>query len=158
MCIGLMMLSTCSASTERSGSAIVINTPITKQTMSKVLNLPVLESPEPICSPIGVIAISAPRLNNAIPKISATAEHENTTPSVKVKFKRGVALSNSTIAVTGKTETTDSVNFLKSAFSMIAPRVCIFKNEIPVYALNVLFYREAVSGDLVIGFPCFQHC
>ena len=107
----------------KEGSAMVINTPIIKQMRRSNLNFPDLDKPEPICSPIGVMAISAPKLNSAMPKISAMAEHKKTTVSVVVRDKTGVKFKRSTITVTGSTDIVDSINFFQSAFNMYMLRL-----------------------------------
>ena len=83
-------LATCFASTERSGSATVMSTPIAKQTGKSSFNFLDLVRPVPICSPIGVMARSAPRLKSAIPIIKRTADTTKTTNSVLVKSTSGV--------------------------------------------------------------------
>ena len=88
---------------------MVTQTPITKHTDKSNLNLPFLGKPEPICSPIGVIAKSAPKLKRAMPKINATAQTANATVSVVVRDTNGVKLNAKTITAMGKTETADSL-------------------------------------------------
>ena len=77
----LMTSCTCIASTDKSGSAMVINIPIIKHTGRIIDNFFVFINEEPICSPIGCIAISAPKLNNAIPKIKNITEIQKTITS-----------------------------------------------------------------------------
>ena len=72
------MLWTWEAKTFKSGSAIVIKSPIKKHTSKTIFKLFVFDNPEPTCSPIGDIAISAPKLNNPIPKIKHTEEKTKT--------------------------------------------------------------------------------
>ena len=91
---------------------------VKKQTRRSVLNFPDLGSPEPICSPIGVIAISAPRLKSAIPSTSAIEQHAKTTASTNVSFRSGVALRRSTISATGSTDIADSFNLAKNALNI----------------------------------------
>ena len=81
---------TCSARTERSGSAMVINRPITKLTISRMLFFRLLVRPSPMNWPIGVMARSAPRLNRAMPAISNSAEMPNTVSSRPVRSIKGV--------------------------------------------------------------------
>ena len=83
--------------------------------------MPDLDKPVPICSPIGVIAISAPRLNSAIPTMSNSALQMKTMLSVSVKETSGVKFRIITIAVTGKTDTVDSDSFFSKAFSIATP-------------------------------------
>ena len=75
--------------------------------------------------------MSAPRLNNAIPKISATAEQRKTPVSVGDNDRTGVKFKRTTIRVTGSTDTIDSVNFFQSAFNM-----GFLLNERGMYALS----------------------
>ena len=105
-----IMSFTCSASTERSGSAIVMSKPITKHTEISIITFFDLVRPVPTCPPIGVIARSAPRLNSAMPNISPAAEMQKATVSVTERLTRGVKDIISTITVTGRTETTASFN------------------------------------------------
>ncbi len=107
---------TCSASTDRSGSAIVMKIPIKRQTAISTVIFLDLVRPLPICSPMGVMARSAPRLNSPIPSIRKTADTENTASSVPVKLTSGVAASISTITVTGSTDTNDSRSLSNTVF------------------------------------------
>ena len=61
-------------------------------------------------SPMGVMARSAPRLNRAMPIMSATAEIEKAAISVPVRLAAGVNEIISTITATGATETTASLS------------------------------------------------
>ena len=123
------------ASTVRSGSATVINTPIKKHTNIKTPTLLERESPAPTCSPIGVIAMSAPKLNRPIPTINTNAEIKNTVVSVRLKFTNGVKFNSNTIAVTGNTDTNDSFNLNQNArnnffsFSLHKYKVVGFANK-----------------------------
>ena len=74
------------ASTVKSGSAIVINNPIKKQAKTKINTFLDLVSPDPTYFPIGVIAISAPKLNNPIPRIKNRADTINTIISLLEKL------------------------------------------------------------------------
>ena len=107
---------TCSASTERSGSAIVISTPITNPTPSKTPSFLDLVSPAPTCSPIGVMARSAPRLKSPIPIMRKTAHTQNAVSSVAVKSISGVNESTTTMRATGNTEINDSLNLISMRF------------------------------------------
>ena len=104
-----------------------------KQMKRSVLNLPDLESPEPICSPIGVIAISAPRLKREMPKISVMEAQANTRVSCQVKFAIGVQFKINTISVTGKTDTVASFNFVNNAlnilYCLLARRIACARND-----------------------------
>jgi hypothetical protein len=73
--------------------------------------------------------MSAPRLNNAMPRIRKIAETEKATVSVVEKLTRGVQFKIKTINATGKTETQDSLNFVNKAFSMRAPKSIIFAKK-----------------------------
>ncbi len=112
--VGDITALTCPAKTDKSGSAIVISTPITKLTNIKIKTFLDLIRPEPICSPIGVIAKSEPKLNSPIPKIKKTAETANDTISVVDKSTSGVKEIIKTIAVIGSTEINASLSFNNS--------------------------------------------
>ena len=107
---------TCSASTDRSGSATVISTPIRKQTDSRMPSFLDLVSPSPMYCPIGVMAMSAPRLKRLMPTISRTAATPNTASSVREISTQGVMESTKTSAVTGITEISDSLSFSRNDF------------------------------------------
>ena len=108
--------STCPARTERSGSAIVISTPMTKHTESSTMSFLDFVRPEPTCSPIGVIARSAPRLKSPIPRMRNTADMPKTALSIPLSGARGVNERMSTMTVIGKTDMKDSRNFRKTLF------------------------------------------
>ena len=106
---------TCSASTCRSGSAIVIMTPKTKlNKMGQITFLNLLIS-IPMPSPMGVMARSAPNVNTPMPKIKRTAPNRNNT-NVPAETGAMVMLKTSTIAVIGSTEARDSNIFSFSCF------------------------------------------
>ena len=86
--------------------------PIPKHTPSRRGRLLSLVRPEPMCSPIGVIARSAPRLKSAMPNIRNTAEIRKTEISAALKWISGVRFKKNTIATIGRTETSDSLSFL----------------------------------------------
>ena len=117
--VELIIVDTWFASTVRSGSATVMSIPIAKHTPSSSERLLSLVRPEPMCSPMGVMARSAPRLNSAIPKIRNTAEMRNTTISAVVKLISGVRFRTNTRATIGSTDTRDSRSFFKSTEFMI---------------------------------------
>ena len=111
------MAGTCSASTWRSGSAMVIMIPKTKpEKMGQTACLDLLIS-MPMPSPMGVMARSAPRVKIPMPKIRSRAPNRKRT---RVSAATGaiVILSISTIAVIGRTESSDSNIFSLSFFSM----------------------------------------
>ena len=91
------------------------------QIIIKVLNFPDLGSPTPICSPIGVIAISAPRLKRAIPITSASAHARNTQSSTEENRTSPKHCKRSAITVTGNTESADSFNFVQRILSINQP-------------------------------------
>ncbi len=107
---------TCSASTDRSGSATVISTPIKKQTIRSTAILRDLVRPPPICSPMGVIARSAPRLKSPMPSMRKTAHTQNAPSSAPVKLTSGVAARISTTTVTGSTDINASRSFSRTRF------------------------------------------
>ena len=90
---------------------MVMKTPITKHTAIRISTFFDLVSPAPIWSPIGVIAMSAPRLKKAIPMTSITAEIMKTTISLAVRLISGVKFSTVTSKATGSTEISDSLSF-----------------------------------------------
>ncbi|CAK7066145.1 MAG: hypothetical protein DELT_03127 [Desulfovibrio sp.] len=101
---------TWSASTCKSGSAMVMAMPIISATTTSSPSLRVLVSWEPIRSPIGIMAMSAPREKSAIPTIRSSAP---TRKSAIVPPVMGatVKLSSKTMAVIGRTDTRASLNF-----------------------------------------------
>ena len=109
---------TCCASTDKSGSATVIKTPITKQTSNASQIFLVLISDDPICSPIGLIAISAPKLNKPIPTIKKTALIIKITNSRDVRLNKGVKYNSITNIVTGRTDISDSLIFFLNSPSI----------------------------------------
>ena len=111
---------TCSARTDRSGSAIVIKRPIIKAIATSNVTFLCFVKPEPICSPIGVIAISAPKLNRVMPIIINTAHIANVIISVVVKSVIGVKASTKTIIATGATEIADSLNLDSNPFNILS--------------------------------------
>lgn len=110
---------TCSASTLKSGSATVISTPIAKPTPSKSGSFFDFVKPAPTCSPIGVIARSAPTLKSAMPKMSIIADTTKVTISLVVKSVMGVTAKISTITATGSTEKSDSFSFERVFMPML---------------------------------------
>ena len=108
--VGSTAARTCSASTDKSGSATVMSTPITKHTETSNCRRLDLARPEPTCSPIGVMARSAPRLKSPMPTIKKIAQIEKTTSCLKDNDTSGVHDTASTISVTGKTEPNASFN------------------------------------------------
>ena len=109
------------ASTDKSGSAIVIRIPITKAIPNNRVNFLDFVRPEPICSPIGVIAKSAPMLNSVIPTIMKIAQIANVMISVAEKSVIGVKARMNTMIATGATEIADSLNLLKIPLNMSSP-------------------------------------
>ena len=104
---------TCCARTVRSGSATVIAVPTNKliKIISHILRDFVIA--DPTYSPIGIIAVSAPRVNSPIPRISITAPimNESITPLL---IGKNIKHRINTITVTGKTEESDSFSFSSS--------------------------------------------
>ena len=114
--IGRTAFFTCSASTDKSGSATVMRTPITKHTETSNRSLRDLVKPDPTYAPIGVIARSAPRLKSPIPIIKKIALTVKTICSFSEKVTSGVCDTTSTISVMGKTEAKASFSFSKRIF------------------------------------------
>ena len=101
---------TCSASTCRSGSEIVMIAPSKKEPPITSHSFLDRVSPAPIRSPIGVIASSAPSVKNIIPASSSTAPIKN---SVKSPVGSGAIVkhSSSTITRIGATAFSASSSF-----------------------------------------------
>ena len=113
------MAGTCRARTVRSGSATVTITPMAKKTRTTRAMFRVRVSREPMASPMGIIAISAPREKRPIPTISSTAPARKRS-SVPMGIGIRVALRTRTMAVMGKTEERDSRIFSLSFWLMAA--------------------------------------
>ena len=92
---------------------------IGKKIKSKIGRLLDFVRPEPTCSPIGVIATSAPSVKRPIPKIKNKAQTLNIIISVKDKLSSGVKLRITTIKVTGKTENNASLILLINRFFIV---------------------------------------
>ena len=86
------------ASTCRSGSATVMITPITKQAATMSHSLFERVSCVPTCSPMGIMAMSAPSVKKPMPRMSSVESSMGTT----------VMPSASTIRVIGMTALSDS--------------------------------------------------
>ena len=89
---------------------MVMAIPIIRATTMSRPSLRVLVSCEPIRSPIGIMAISAPREKSAMPTMRSTAPIRNnaTVPPV---MGATVKLSSKTMAVIGNTDMRASLNF-----------------------------------------------
>ena len=106
------------ARTVRSGSDIVIITPSRKLTKTITHTLFDLVMHEPTLLPIGVIAVSAPTVKNAIPTISITAPVRKDT-SILLGIGAIVKHSRSTITVIGSTDVRASFSFSLSSFLLL---------------------------------------
>ena len=95
------------ASTCRSGSATVMITPITKQAATMSHSLFERVSCVPTCSPMGIMAMSAPSVKKPMPRMSSAAPARN---SISVESSMGTTVmpSASTIRVIGMTALSDS--------------------------------------------------
>lgn len=116
---------TCSASTCRSGSEIVIITPRVNPTITIIHNFFVLSRLPPTLSPIGVIESSAPIVKNIIPPMTRIPPRRNCA-SMPVGIGAIVNASNSTMSIIGSTDQTASCAFsfvfsLKLCFIQIPP-------------------------------------
>ena len=98
------------ARTCKSGSAMVMITPITKQTRTRMGSRLVFMIWEPTPSPKGVMDISAPSWKKAMPIISMKAPTRNMA-MVPVSMGTMKILSNSTMTVMGTTALMDSSIF-----------------------------------------------
>ena len=112
---------TCRASTCRSGSAIVTMAPMRKQMTATAISFHLPPSLRPICSPMGIMAMSAPREKNPIPTMSIAAPNRKSS-SVPIGIGARVKLSKSTITVIGRTDESASEIFSFSFFRIDAPR------------------------------------
>ena len=101
---------TCSASTCRSGSDTVTMTPIRKPTITTTHSFRERVMAAPTRSPMGVMAVSAPRENRAMPRITITAPIRKAS-SVSVGMGAAVKLRTSTITMMGTTEASASRSF-----------------------------------------------
>ena len=95
------------ASTCRSGSEIVIMMPSKKLTNTISQTFLDLVMQLPTFVPIGVIAVSAPKVKNAMPTISSTAPIKKET-SILLGIGATVKHSSSTMMVIGRTDAIDS--------------------------------------------------
>ena len=102
---------TCWARTVRSGSAMVIRRPIPKPTLRRIPIFLEAVRPWPMYCPMGVMAISAPRLKRPIPSTSSTAATTNTKSSMPEMSAQGVMDRMNTNRLTGITDTRDSLSF-----------------------------------------------
>ena len=98
---------------------MVIKSPIIKHTPISIHSFLDLVRPEPICSPMGVIARSAPRLKRAMPAMRAIAEIIKAAVSVAVRLTAGVSEIIMTMSVTGATEVTASFSFESRIFNIM---------------------------------------
>ena len=114
--VPFMTAPTWPARTERSGSATVMRRPITKQTLSRMPSFLDLVRPSPMCCPIGVIAMSAPRLKRLMPATRRRAAPAKTTSSWREMSTHGVTESRKTRRLTGTTEIRDSLSFSRKDF------------------------------------------
>ena len=116
---------TCLASTCRSGSATVMATPISRQTAISPPTFLDLASWPPMASPMGIMAISAPREKKPIPTISITAPMRNII-MVPTGSGASVKLNSNTMAVIGNTEDKASRIFSASFFFTHTPPLLNF--------------------------------
>ena len=115
------LLPTWSAKTDKSGSAIVIKNPSKNATPASNPSLRFFARPAPTLVPIGVIARSAPKLNNPIPKINKIVDIKNVTISNVEKSVRLVQNKTITIANIGKTDMAASLIFSNKLLNLISP-------------------------------------
>ena len=101
---------TCSASTCRSGSEIVIMNPRIKLRKATTQALFICVRRMPIRSPMGVMAISAPSVKNIMPRTSRTPPIKK---AIRMPGGMGAMVKHSkeTIPMTGITAPNDSFNF-----------------------------------------------
>ena len=108
------------ASTFRSGSAMVIMAPMKKHSSAMIPSFLNLAMRLPTCSPMGIMAMSAPRVKKPMPIISRHAPARN---SVSGARGMGVTVMQSatTMTVMGRTADRDSAIFSLS-FLFKSPR------------------------------------
>ncbi len=107
------MPGTCPASTWRSGSEMVTMMPMSRLTDTTTHSFRDLVIWAPTRSPMGSMAVSAPRVNSPMPTISSTAPIRNAS-STSVGTGAAVKHRNSTIRVMGSTEARASRTFSPS--------------------------------------------
>ena len=98
-----------------------MQSPMTKAAESRSGRLRDRASPDPICSPIGDIAISAPIPNSPIPATITAAERRKTVTSRGERETTGVRDRTKTISATGNTEISDSRSFRISTLITVVP-------------------------------------
>jgi hypothetical protein len=134
------------ASTVRSGSATVTRTPTRKNTAAIRDTRLLRASFRPKASPIGIMAISAPRVNSPIPTTRSTAPAKN---SSRVSRDTGAAViaRSKMIRLTGNTLDRASWVFSFSALLMMTIPPCfqfllynqhtsLFYHSLPVFFVN----------------------
>ena len=99
-----------------------MNTPMAKHTAATPAGVRILVRWLPLCSPMGIMAISAPRLKNPIPTIKSTAPTRNIS---RVASDMGVMVTQSTntISVTGSTASSASIIFSFSFLFKMPPSI-----------------------------------
>ena len=114
------------ARTCKSGSDIVIINPSKNEIKITSHSFLLLVILVPIRSPIGVIAISAPRVKNIIPAINSTAPIKKQS---KILGEIGATeeLSNNTIPTIGNTALNDSCNFSCNLLVLAIKRASPFR-------------------------------
>ena len=126
----------CPARTDRSGSAMVMITPIIKQEMAIMPSLFDLASRAPTFSPMGIMAISAPRVKKPMPMMSRNAPIRNS-----IIGARGIGVivlhNSSTMAVMGSTAERDSLIFsFSSRLNDFPPFLCRILTP-PIFHLHL---------------------
>ena len=109
------------AKTWRSGSETVTTTPIRKLTETTTQSFRDPAIWDPACSPMGVMAVSAPRVKNPMPTMSSTAPAKKARRMSTGSGAR-VRQRTSTMAVMGSTEDRASRTFSpRTVFTAPAP-------------------------------------
>lgn len=149
---GLDILGTWFARTCRSGSEIVIRTPSKKLTKTIIHSLRDLVMHAPTLFPIGVIAVSAPRVKNAIPTISIAAPKAKDT---SILFGMGVIVKHSikTISVIGSTEDIASFSLSYNRFLLNKlPPSFVTKYNLHMYCTTKNVFAAMAAGGSVHHF------
>ena len=108
---------TCSASTCRSGSEMVIMIPITRPMAMIIHSLRVRVMALPAYSPMGVMAMSVPSVKSPMPKISMSAPKMNASSALLDTGIMKKQIRN-TIIVIGSTDASDSLHFSFKRFRL----------------------------------------
>ena len=132
---------TCSASTCKSGSAIVTMMPKTKQISTGKMIFLLFPSCVPMPSPIGSIEMPEPIVNKLIPTISMSVPNKNITRTPEF-IGASVMLNIKTIANIGSTDLSDSLTAPPSCLAKIPFFfICYVKPRYVKSNVNIDFHK-----------------